>query len=44
MGLGNPHPQHTGPDAEAKWRVQPQRLTVDPGSDRAVCVDLELGG
>ena len=43
MRAGDPHPQYAGPDSKAKWRVQPQRLTVDPGSDRAVRVDLELG-
>ena len=43
MSAGDPHSQYAGPDSEVKWRVQPQRLTVDPGGDRAVRVDLELG-
>ena len=44
MRAGDPHPQHAGPDPEAKRRVERQGLTVDAGRDRAVGVDLELGG
>ena len=44
MRPGDPHPQHAGSDSKAKWWVKSQRLTVDSGGDRAVRVDLELGG
>ena len=43
MRAGDPDSQHAGPDPEAKRRVEPHRLTVDAGGDRAVGVDLELG-
>ena len=43
MGRGDPHPQHPRPDAEAKRRVELQRLAVDTGGNRAVRVDLERG-
>ena len=43
MGVGDPYPQYTGPDSEAKWWVQLHRLTVNSGEDRAVCVTSNSG-
>ena len=44
MPSGHVNAQRGGPDAEAKRRLERNRLAVDASGDRSVRVDLELGG